>query len=289
MKNDLARPSREAELTAPPGSPTSIRTASATLSGSASLVAVLVVALASRVLAAGVVRVVRPANANRAVVRLPRHGVLLAAGADDPHVERVRQWWSGAVSTTWPCERPGYPLFLAACQAVFGESPLAARLVQAALGTASVWLVYRLTRQVDATPEPEPRAACSLLDRAGARRRLGGDQSLLRGDVGIASFRGIVHSAHAPHALGPRNAHAERAMNRTARAVNCRAGAAGLVALLTGAAGGAAVLTRPSFALFPPAVLVGVGSGPHSRPRQPSPRMRHGEAQYSFWSDSCSS
>src|SRR5262249_2033240 len=53
---------------------------------------------------------------------------------------------------------PGYPLFLAACQAIFGESPLAIRLVQAILGTASVWLVYRLTRQVDEMSVPGPRA-----------------------------------------------------------------------------------------------------------------------------------
>ena len=43
---------------------------------------------------------------------------------------------------------PGYPLFLAACQACFGEWPLAVRLVQAVLGTVSVWLVYRLTRRL---------------------------------------------------------------------------------------------------------------------------------------------
>lgn len=39
---------------------------------------------------------------------------------------------------------PGYPLFLAACRAVLGDNPLGARLVQAALGAACVWLVYRL-------------------------------------------------------------------------------------------------------------------------------------------------
>src|SRR5512135_709419 len=36
---------------------------------------------------------------------------------------------------------PGYPLFLAACQLVFGERVLPVRLVQAALGTWCVWLV----------------------------------------------------------------------------------------------------------------------------------------------------
>ena len=68
---------------------------------------------------------------------------------------------------------PGYPLFLAVCQSIFGESPLAARLVQAALGTASVWLVYLLTRQVDALSAGAPAAEGVALDRAAYRRRPG--------------------------------------------------------------------------------------------------------------------
>ena len=43
---------------------------------------------------------------------------------------------------------PGYPLFLAACQRVLGQHTLAVRLVQAVLGTLSVYLIYRLTRHV---------------------------------------------------------------------------------------------------------------------------------------------
>jgi 4-amino-4-deoxy-L-arabinose transferase-like glycosyltransferase len=43
---------------------------------------------------------------------------------------------------------PGYPLFLAGCRLVFGARVLPVRLVQAVLGTASVWLVYRLTARV---------------------------------------------------------------------------------------------------------------------------------------------
>ena len=43
---------------------------------------------------------------------------------------------------------PGYPLFLAACRLVFGVRLLPVRLVQAVLGAASVWLVYRLTARV---------------------------------------------------------------------------------------------------------------------------------------------
>src|SRR5262249_53665636 len=54
---------------------------------------------------------------------------------------------------------PGYPAFLAACRFLFGDRPLAARLVQAVLGTVAVWLVYRLTRQ--AVPEAEERPGWS--------------------------------------------------------------------------------------------------------------------------------
>ncbi len=44
---------------------------------------------------------------------------------------------------------PGYPLFLAACQAVFGpQAAIGARLVQGLLGAACVPLVYALTRAV---------------------------------------------------------------------------------------------------------------------------------------------
>ena len=43
---------------------------------------------------------------------------------------------------------PGYGVFLAGVRAVCGESLLAVRLVQAAMGTAVVWLVYLLAREV---------------------------------------------------------------------------------------------------------------------------------------------
>lgn len=42
---------------------------------------------------------------------------------------------------------PGYPLFLAVCRLGFGDRLIAVRLVQALLGVVCVWLVYRLTDQ----------------------------------------------------------------------------------------------------------------------------------------------
>ena len=265
MKRDLARPSREAEPTAPPGSLTSLRTASAALSGSASLVAVLVVALASRVLAGGVLEwlVRRMPNARLCVFPDTAYYWLLA---------RAIRTWSAYDVVEWgsihhmALRTPGYPLFLAACQAVFGESPLAVRLVQAVLGTASVWLVYRLTRQVDASSEPEPRAGAGSWTAP----------VLAAGLAAINPYYVAMSELLLSEALfiplmllmlwGL--ATLMRAGDEPVRAGGRRSWRLGLVALLTGAAGGAAVLTRPSFGLFPPAVLVAWVLRQHSWPRR---------------------
>ena len=42
---------------------------------------------------------------------------------------------------------PGYPLFLAACRAAFGEGTLPIRLAQAALGAGAVGMIYALVRR----------------------------------------------------------------------------------------------------------------------------------------------
>ena len=61
-------------------------------------------------------------------------------------------WWTDIPH--FALRTPGYPLFLAACQIVFGERTLPVRLVQAVLGAISVYLVFRLTRQVATTCNP---------------------------------------------------------------------------------------------------------------------------------------
>ena len=55
---------------------------------------------------------------------------------------------------------PGYPLFLAGCQWVFGPRVLMVRLVQAVLGAACVWWVARLSRR--ALPVDPPGAVWSV-------------------------------------------------------------------------------------------------------------------------------
>jgi 4-amino-4-deoxy-L-arabinose transferase-like glycosyltransferase len=47
---------------------------------------------------------------------------------------------------------PGYPLFLAACQAAFGDRMLPIRLVQAVLAATCIWMVARLVRCVRPAP-----------------------------------------------------------------------------------------------------------------------------------------
>ncbi len=42
---------------------------------------------------------------------------------------------------------PGFNPFLASCQTILGERPLAARLLQARPGVPTVWLMYQSTRE----------------------------------------------------------------------------------------------------------------------------------------------
>ena len=97
---------------------------------------------------------------------------------------------------------PGYPLFLAACQAVFGEWPLGVRLIQAVLGTVSVGLVYLLTMRLGPSSPRRFRQRCLLAGGASGGRDFGCDQSLLRGHLGAAAIRSAIHAAHARNPLG---------------------------------------------------------------------------------------
>jgi hypothetical protein len=145
---------------------------------------------------------------------------------------------------------PGYPLFLASCRAVLGDRPLGARLAQAVLGTLSVWLVHRLTRAL-------------TVGRAGQREGRAWDVPLAAALMAALHPYFLVTSA-----LLLSEAVFVPLMLATlwGTAVLWERGARGepsgtlgplLLALAAGASAGAAVLVRPSWALFVPVMICG--------------------------------
>ena len=154
---------------------------------------------------------------------------------------------------------PGYPLFLAACQFAFGPRVLPVRLAQAALGAWCVWLVARLTARV-VGPEttnhrngpglgPVPLLAAGL---AAFDPYFVVTAALVLSEavfipLMLASLLGLA-------ALWPR---ADSTVPKSWW----------LLALGTGISSGAAILVRPSWALFVPAMLLArvVWSGPGRR------------------------
>jgi 4-amino-4-deoxy-L-arabinose transferase-like glycosyltransferase len=149
---------------------------------------------------------------------------------------------------------PGYPLFLAACQACFGERPMLVRLVQAALGTASVWLVYRLTRQIEAKHVDHQGIECRFSDAPLVAAAL----AALNPYYVAMSELLLSEALFTPLMLLCLWCLSVlwRSMDEpTGNTGRIGAGRAGLVALAAGCSGGAAILTRPSWALYLPAVL----------------------------------
>ena len=131
---------------------------------------------------------------------------------------------------------PGYPLFLAACRSLLGDHPLGARLVQAALGAACVWLVFRLTKAV--------------LGEEGSRRAapLAAWLTAVHPYLIVMSALLLSEALFAPLLLGFLLALA---------ALWGRAGLREAIApgLAAGVAAGASVLVRPSCLLFFPAAM----------------------------------
>jgi 4-amino-4-deoxy-L-arabinose transferase-like glycosyltransferase len=144
---------------------------------------------------------------------------------------------------------PGYPLFLAACQAAFGPTVLPVRLVQSALGAGCVWLTFGLVRRAlpgrcrsseTAWPVPLIAAAVVALDPfVVANSALVLSEALFLPLMLLAQW--CLAALWEPSGEG-----ADAPL--TARA------AAGFAAL-AGTATGAAVLVRPSWALYAPLAL----------------------------------
>ena len=129
---------------------------------------------------------------------------------------------------------PGYPLFLAACQAAFGPRVLPVRLVQAALGAGCVWLVAVLA----ARALPGDRKAVPLV----AALLAAFDPYLIANSAFVLS-----EAVFLPLMLAAQCALAACWGSTARNGVGW--------AVVAGLASGAAVMVRPSWALFLPAAL----------------------------------
>src|SRR5262249_1524295 len=133
---------------------------------------------------------------------------------------------------------PGYPLFLAACRTAFGPSLLPIRFVQASLGAGCVWLTARLVATIRPEEAARPGWSVPTIPAAWAATDpyVVGLAALILSEalllpVMVASLWGMA-------ALWPLEG-------------KRRGGLAIVVGLLSGAA----ILVRPSWALFVPTML----------------------------------
>ncbi|CAN5735911.1 hypothetical protein BH23PLA1_BH23PLA1_32650 [soil metagenome] len=140
---------------------------------------------------------------------------------------------------------PGYPLFLAACQTLFGpENTLAPRLIQAVLGAACAWLAYRLVARVLQVPADRrtgwtvPTIAAVLV-------------AIEPFTVGMSALL-LSEGLFVPWMLLALGGHAALWTTPASQAPRAWAG----IALGTGLAHGSAILVRPSWALFVPLLLL---------------------------------
>jgi hypothetical protein len=133
---------------------------------------------------------------------------------------------------------PGYPLFLAVCQWLFGaENYLAVRLVQAGLGTLGVYFVYRLVGRV----VPGRSAAIVVAALAAVEPYGVGLGALILSEgvfvpLMVAGLWGLAVLWPKGAEPGPRHP--------------------ALKAVATGIVHGAAILVRPSWALIVPLLLL---------------------------------
>ena len=138
---------------------------------------------------------------------------------------------------------PGYPAFLAACQAIFGESAIAVRLVQAIWGTIGVGFLYGLV--------------CRVIPGSGRGVALvaAGLAAVEPYGVGLGALV-LSEGVFVPLMLGGLWGLAELwgpgSLSAKRRAI---------VAILTGLAHGAAILVRPSWAIAVPVGLVALWAG----------------------------
>jgi 4-amino-4-deoxy-L-arabinose transferase-like glycosyltransferase len=154
---------------------------------------------------------------------------------------------------------PGYPAFLAACQTILGERPLAARLVQAGLGVLTVWLIYRLTREITGKNESSAMTTNGpITGRAEGRpwtvALVAAALAAVHPHFVVMSVLILSEALFFPLMLVALWGMAA-VWNATAAAQTAVSRRTLLVALGVGAASGTAILVRPSWAMFVPLML----------------------------------
>jgi len=144
---------------------------------------------------------------------------------------------------------PGYPLFLAACQAVFGPRVLPVRLVQSALGAWCVWLTARLVRRA-LTDRADPSGAVWTAPLIAA--------AFVALDPYVVANSALVLSEalFLPLMLLAQCALAALWGPSDGAGGSLRRRAVVGWGVVAGAATGAAVLVRPSWALYAPLALM---------------------------------
>jgi 4-amino-4-deoxy-L-arabinose transferase-like glycosyltransferase len=223
------------------------------LAGLCSLALILQVALGLRIVAADLFDLYVHRGGSKEVCLLPDSRIYwglaraIRTGAPYEYVE-----WSDIPQ--FALRAPGYPLFLAVCQMFFGRRTLAVRLVQAALGAVSVFLVYRLTKQVAFADGPGPsretsRARiCTAPIFAAAIAAVHPYYILMSGFIlSEAVFVPLMLVALWGLAL---------LWVEPGRPDGVTGVRGVMVALATGGAAGLAILVRPSWALYVPVILV---------------------------------
>jgi 4-amino-4-deoxy-L-arabinose transferase-like glycosyltransferase len=222
------------------------------LAGLASLAFVLEVALGLRIVAASAVDLYVHGGGTDQLCLFPDTkiywGLARAIRAGAPY--EIVDW---SDIPHFAVRTPGYPLFLAACQTLFGERTLAVRLVQAALGTVSVYLAYRLTRQCIPAPKPDDAGAASPF-RGPTVPLVAAVLAALNPYYIFISSLILSEAIFVPLLLASVWGVA-LLWNEPDRGCGIKGFRAFTLAFLSGAAAGAAILVRPSWALYVPAVL----------------------------------
>ncbi len=224
-----------------------------TLNGLASLALVLQVALGLRMLAADAVDLYVHRGGSARLCLFPDTeiywGLARAIRMGEPY-EYVE--WSDIPH--FALRTPGYPLFLAAVQAVFGTRTLAVRLVQAVLGTLSVYLVYRLTLQLAHSSGLAPAGEPSW-SRRWTAPLVAAALAAINPYYLFMSALILSEAVFVPLMLAALWGLAVLWVE-PGRAAAVTGKNAALVALASGGAAGLAILVRPSWALFVPAILL---------------------------------